>query len=45
MMASTGTHPTMARDAIATMTPDQASPVANQRPQNHSATTATKATV
>ena len=36
--------PTTTTAAIAIMTPDQASPVANQRPQNHSATTATNAT-
>ena len=43
-MASTGVHPTTASEAIETMIPDQPRPVANHRPQNHSATTPRNAT-
>ena len=43
-ITSCGIQPTATTPAIAIMTPDQASPVANQRPQNHSATTAKNAT-
>ena len=43
-MASAGAQPIMHQRKIATIRPDQPIPVANQRPQNHSATTAKKAT-